>query len=78
MGNGENENNVPEERAAVAVSREDAPVEIGDLLKDPSRRLFFKRAAVGGGAALLGGAGAYGASMVSLNGRAAPDYPPDR
>lgn len=45
------------------------------MLGNPERRLFLKRAAVGGGGALLGGVGAYGAGMVSLNGRAAPDYP---
>jgi len=47
----------------------------GELLDNPARRLFFKRAAVGGGGALLGGAGAYGATKVSLKGRPAPDYP---
>ena len=46
-----------------------------DMLDNSERRLFLKRAAVGGGGALLGGVGAYGAAMVSLDGRAAPDYP---
>jgi epoxyqueuosine reductase len=46
-----------------------------DPLKYPERRQFFKHAAVGGGLALLGGAGAYGATKVSLKGRLSPDYP---
>jgi reductive dehalogenase len=46
-----------------------------ELLEDPARRLFFKRAAVGGGTALLGGAGAYGAAKLSLEGRPVSDYP---
>ena len=58
-----------------AATGDDAHGEALDLLKDPARRLFFKRAAVGGGGALLGGAGAYGATKVSLKGRLAPDYP---
>jgi epoxyqueuosine reductase len=46
-----------------------------DLLSNPARRTFLKRTAVGGGTALLGGAGAYGAAMCSLDGRPADDYP---
>jgi hypothetical protein len=46
-----------------------------ELLEDPARRLLFKRVAVGGGAALLGGAGAYGLTKVSLKGRPVTDYP---
>ena len=75
MNNGDNEANVSEESAEGTVSSDDTPAELGDLLKDPSRRLFFKRAAVGGGAALLGGAGAYGLARVSLQGRPVDDYP---
>ena len=48
---------------------------IPNYLSNAGRRSFFKRAAVGGGLALLGGAGAYGATKVSLKGRLAPDYP---
>jgi reductive dehalogenase len=43
-----------------------------DLLNDPERRLFFKRIAVGGGGALLAGAGAYGAGRLSVKGSPAP------
>ncbi len=39
------------------------------VLDDPTRRTFFKRAAVGSGAALLAGGATYGAVQVSLNGR---------
>ena len=46
-----------------------------DLLNDPARRLFFKRAAVGGGTALLGGGAAYGAGIHSLKGKISNDYP---
>ncbi len=46
-----------------------------ELLEDPGRRLFFKRAAVGGGTALLGGAASYGAGIHSLKGKVSEDYP---
>lgn len=46
-----------------------------DPLNDPARRLFFKRAAVGGGAALLGGTATYGAGIHSLKGKVSADYP---
>ena len=39
-------------------------------LDDPSRRLFFKRVAVGGGAALLAGGGTYGVMRSQIQGRA--------
>ncbi|MDJ0895131.1 MAG: reductive dehalogenase [Alphaproteobacteria bacterium] len=38
-------------------------------LDDPSRRAFFKRAAIGGGATLLAGGATYGAVQLSLQGR---------
>ena len=44
------------------------PGQVG-MLDDPARRLFFKRVAVGGGSALLGGAAAYGAGRLSVQGR---------
>jgi reductive dehalogenase len=66
--------NVPE-APKNATAGDDASIEAADLLKNPARRLFFKRAAVGGGTALLGGAGAYGASKISLKGRPVSDYP---
>jgi epoxyqueuosine reductase len=46
-----------------------------ELLDDASRRTFFKRVAVGGGGALLGGAASYGAAKVSMEGRPVDDYP---
>ena len=46
-----------------------------ELLEDPSKRLFFKRAAVGGGTALLGGVASYGAGIASLKGKVSEDYP---
>jgi hypothetical protein len=45
------------------------------LLDDPARRTFLKRAALGGGAALAAGTGAYKATMVSLEGRVLKDFP---
>ncbi len=42
---------------------------------DLSRRTFFKRFAVGGGAALLGGGATYAAGSASVEGRIAKDYP---
>jgi len=46
-----------------------------ELLEDPGRRLFFKRAAVGGGTALLGGGAAYGVGIHSLQGKVSTEYP---
>jgi reductive dehalogenase len=40
-----------------------------DLLSEPSRRDFFKRVAIGGGAVLLGGAATIGATQAQLRGR---------
>ena len=74
MNNEEDAANVPEGEKS-ATTGADVPGEVVDLLKDPARRLFFKRVAVGGGTALLGGAGAYGAARVSLEGRVVEDYP---
>ena len=51
---------------------EDSGTSTGDagaLPDDPSRRSFFKRAAIGGGATLLAGGATYGAVQVSLQGR---------
>ncbi len=42
---------------------------------DVSRRLFFKRVAVGGGATLLGGGAVVAASFASVEGKIAKDYP---
>ena len=42
---------------------------------DLSRRMFFKRAAVGGGVTLLGGIGAYAAGAASVEGRVTENYP---
>jgi len=44
---------------------------LADLLQDPKRRLFFKRAAVGGGGALLAGVAAYGGGRALVKGRPA-------
>ncbi len=41
-----------------------------DTLDDPSRRSFFKRVAIGGGAALAAGGLTFGASKAAINGRA--------
>ncbi len=40
-----------------------------DLPAEPSRRAFFRRAAIGGGTALLAGGATYGATQVALQGR---------
>ncbi len=45
----------PKEKDPQASSKASA-----DLLDDPSRRAFFKRVALGGGAALLAGGATYG------------------
>jgi len=45
------------------------------LLDSPARRTFLKRAAIGGGAALAGGAATYGAGRFSLEGRPVDNYP---
>lgn len=50
MSDEQNTANEPEEQQGAATGY-DIPGESVDLLKDPARRLFFKRAAVGGGAA---------------------------
>ncbi|MCW8329144.1 reductive dehalogenase [Photobacterium sp. SDRW27] len=44
-------------------------------LDNPSRRTFFKRAAVGGGAALVAGLGSYAAGKGSVQGQEDPDWP---
>ena len=46
-----------------------------ELLTDPTRRRFFQRVAIGGGAALTGGAAAYAAARISLQGLPEQDYP---
>ena len=74
MNNEQDTTNEPEVQKTAAAGN-DAPGEAADLLKNPARRLFFKRAAVGGGTALLGGAGAYGLARVSLQGHPVDDYP---
>ena len=45
----------------------------GDLLDDPSRRTFFKRVALGGGAALLAGGATYGVTQRQIHGRPLDD-----
>lgn len=47
----------------------------GGILDNPSRRTFLKRVAVGGGTAILAGAGAYEATMISVEGEEIADYP---
>ncbi|MGF1760368.1 reductive dehalogenase [Photobacterium sagamiensis] len=49
--------------------------DLNDTLEDPNRRKLFKRAAVGGGVALLGGSLAYGAGRQSLQGKITENYP---
>ena len=45
----------------------------GADLDNPSRRTFFKRAAIGGGAALVAGIGSYAAGKGSVQGQEDPD-----
>ena len=66
------DNEAPGENDSIDTSSIPGPSE---LLEDPGRRLFFKRAAVGGGTALLGGAATYGAGIHSLKGKVSEDYP---
>ncbi len=44
-----------------------------ELLDDPSRRTFFKRAAIGGGIALAGGGLTYAGAKVAISGRSVDD-----
>ncbi|MFC1502862.1 reductive dehalogenase [Pseudomonadota bacterium] len=44
-------------------------------LGNPSRRTFFKRAAIGGGAALMAGMGTYAAGKRSVQGQKDPNWP---
>ena len=67
MSNNNQEANKPEGQTSSTIG-DTSPGAAPHLLDDPSRRLFFKRAAVGGGAALLGGVGAYGAGRISVKG----------
>jgi len=53
----------------------DEPVSSDNILDDNGRRSFLKRAALGGGGALLGGAGAYGFVKSELKGKPVSDYP---
>jgi len=46
-----------------------------NILDDRGRRTFLKRAVIGGGGALLGGAGAYGFIKSELKGKPVSDYP---
>lgn len=45
------------------------------LIDDPTRRQFFKRTAIGGSAALIGGAMSYGAGASALKGRPLENFP---
>ena len=47
----------------------------GADLDNPSRRTFFKRAAIGGGAALVAGIGSYAAGKGSVQGKEDPNWP---
>ena len=57
------------------VTKTDSASKPEELLDEPARRTFLKRVAVGGGGAMLAGAGAYGVGMHSLQGKPVDDYP---
>ena len=71
----QDKSSVSEQATAVARPGDEPAGGSPELLDDASRRTFFKRVAVGGGGALLGGAASYGAAKVSLDGRPVDDYP---
>jgi len=48
-------------------------IDVEATLDEPARRAFFKRAAIGGGAALLAGGSAYAGVQWQLQGRPEPD-----
>ena len=47
----------------------------GNILDDRGRRSFLKRAALGGGGALLAGVGSYAFVKSELKGKPVSDYP---
>ncbi len=63
----------PETNEPQAEGSEPSASEHGEVLCEPTRRTFFKRVAIGGGAALLGGGAAYGAASAALQGRRDPE-----
>ena len=68
MSTANSDSNSPEEPRNSEAPGTEFP-DPADLLKDPNRRLFFKRVAVGGGGALVAGAAAYGGSRALVKGR---------
>jgi len=75
MNDNDNHSNASSKENTEFSESDDVSSPHGDILDNAARRLFFKRAAVGGGSALLAGAGSYGVAKSSLEGRPAADYP---
>ncbi|HID29115.1 MAG TPA: twin-arginine translocation signal domain-containing protein, partial [Desulfobacterales bacterium] len=78
MSNEQEKEKISETRTSTdtsAVTTTDSASEPQELLDEPSRRTFLKRVAVGGGGAMLAGAGTYAVGMHSLQGKPVDDYP---
>jgi len=76
MSNELNKSQTPETQASTDSSKTVVDeFESKQLLDEPARRMFFKRVALGGGGALMAGAGTYGLGMNSLQGSPSDDYP---